>query len=38
VLAFPNVFHLFAHKLARLSAGRFALAFIFSRSFDRFFF
>jgi hypothetical protein len=38
VFAFPNVFHLFAHKLASLSAGRFAFAFVFARSFDWFFF
>jgi hypothetical protein len=38
MLASPNVFHFFAHKLACLSAGRFAFAFIFARSFDCFFF
>ena len=38
VFAFPNVFHFFAHKLARLSAGRFAFALVFARSFDCFFF
>ena len=38
MFAFPNVFHFFAHKLARLSAGRFAFALIFARSFDCFFF
>jgi hypothetical protein len=38
MLAFPNVFHFFAHKLARLSAGRFALSLILACSFDCFFF
>jgi len=37
VLAFPDVFHFFAHKLARLSAGRFAFALILARSFNCFF-
>jgi hypothetical protein len=34
VFAFSNVFHFFAHKLARLCAGRFALTRILSRAFD----
>jgi hypothetical protein len=38
VFAFPNVFHFFAHKLASLSAGRFAFALILARAFDWFFF
>ena len=38
MFAFPNVFHFFAHKLASLSAGRFAFALIFARAFNRFFF
>jgi len=38
MFAFPNVFHFFAHKLARLSAGRFALALVLACSFDCFFF
>jgi hypothetical protein len=38
MLAFPDMFHFFAHKLASLSAGRFAFALIFARSFDCFFF
>ena len=38
MLAFANVFHFFAHKLASLSAGRFAFALIFSCSFHCFFF
>lgn len=38
MLAFTNVLHFLAHKLARLSAGRFALTFVFTRSFDCFFF
>ena len=38
VLAFPNVIHFFAHKLARLSRRRFAFALVFARSFDCFFF
>jgi hypothetical protein len=38
MFAFPNVFHFFAHKLASLSAGRFAFALIFARSFHCFFF
>jgi hypothetical protein len=38
VFAFPNVFHFFAHKLARLSGRRLAFAFIFARAFNWFFF
>jgi len=38
VFAFPNVFHFFAHKLASLSAGRFAFALVLARAFDCFFF
>jgi len=38
VFAFPNVFHFFAHKLARLSRRRFAFALVFARAFDCFFF
>jgi hypothetical protein len=38
VFAFPNVFHFFAHKLTRLSAWRFAFAFVLACSFDCFFF
>jgi hypothetical protein len=38
VFAFPNVFHFFAHKLARLGGRRLAFALIFARAFNRFFF
>jgi hypothetical protein len=38
MFAFPDVFHFFAHKLTRLSAGRFALALVLAGSFDCFFF
>jgi hypothetical protein len=38
MLAFPNVFHFFAHKLACLSGRRFAFARILARAFDWFFF
>jgi hypothetical protein len=38
MFAFSNVLHFFAHKLARLSAGRFAFALIFARAFNCFFF
>jgi hypothetical protein len=38
MFAFPNVFHFFAHKLARLSAGRFAFALVFARAFQCFVF
>jgi hypothetical protein len=38
VLPLSNVFHFFAHKLASLSAGRFAFALVFAHSFDYFFF
>ena len=38
MFAFPNVFHFFAHKLASLSAGRFAFTLILARAFDWFFF
>jgi hypothetical protein len=37
MLAFPDMFHFFAHKLASLSAGGFAFALILARSFDCFF-
>jgi len=36
--AFSDVFHLFTHKLASLSAGRFAFALVFARAFNDFFF
>lgn len=35
---FPNVFHFFAYKLARLSRRRLAFALIFPRAFNWFFF
>jgi hypothetical protein len=38
VFAFPNVFHFFAHKLARLSRRRFAFPLVLARSLDCFFF
>jgi hypothetical protein len=38
VFAFPNMFHFFAHKLARLSGRRFAFALILARAFNCFFF
>ena len=38
MFAFSNVFHFLAHKLARLSAGRFAFTLVFARSFNCFFF
>ena len=38
MFAFPNVFHFFAHKLARLSGRRLAFALIFARAFNWFFF
>src|SRR5207244_12771319 len=38
MFAFSNVFHFFVHKLARLSAGRFAFTLVFVRSFNCFFF
>jgi hypothetical protein len=38
VFAFPNVFHFFADKLARLSGRRLAFAFILARAFKCFFF
>jgi hypothetical protein len=38
MFAFPDVFHFFAHKLARLSGRRLALALIFARAFNYFFF
>jgi hypothetical protein len=38
MLAFPNVFHFFAHKFARLSGRRLAFAFVFARAFNCFFF
>jgi len=34
MFAFSNMFHFFAHKLARLRAGRFALTRILARAFD----
>ena len=38
MFAFPDVFHFFAHKLARLSGRGLALALIFARAFNYFFF
>ena len=38
MFAFPNVFHFFAHKLARLSGRRLAFALVFARAFNWFFF
>ena len=38
MLAFPNVFHLFSHKLARLSGRRFAFTLVLPRAFNYFFF
>jgi len=38
VFALANVFHFLAHKLTCLRAGGFALACVFARSFDCFFF
>ena len=38
MFAFPNVFHFFAHKLARLSGRRLAFALILVRAFNWFFF
>jgi hypothetical protein len=38
MLAFPNVFHFFSHKLARLSGRRLAFALVFARAFNNFFF
>jgi hypothetical protein len=38
VFAFPNVFHFFAHKLARLSGRRFAFTLVLTRTFNWFFF
>ena len=38
MLAFPNVFHFFAHKFACLSGRRFAFTLIFARVFNCFFF
>ena len=38
MFAFPNVFHFFAHKLARLSRRRFAFALVFACAFNCFFF
>jgi hypothetical protein len=38
VFAFPNMFHFFAHELARLRGRRFAFAFVFVRPFDCVFF
>ena len=38
MFAFPDVFHFFAHKLARLSGRRLAFALIFARAFNYVFF
>ena len=38
MFAFANVFHFFAHKLARLSARRFAFTLVLARAFNCFFF
>ena len=38
MFAFPDVFHFFAHELARLSGRRFAFALVFARAFTCFFF
>ena len=38
MFALPNVFHFFAHKLARLSGRRLAFALIFARAFNYVFF
>jgi hypothetical protein len=38
VLALPNMFHFFAHKLASLSGRRFAFTLIFARAFNYIFF
>jgi hypothetical protein len=38
VFAFANVFHFFAHELARLSGRRLAFEFVLPRAFDCFFF
>ena len=38
MFAFSNVLHFFAHKLARLSGGRFAFTFVLARAFNWFFF
>lgn len=38
MLAFSDVFHFFAHKLASLSAGGLAFALVLSRTLDHFFF
>src|SRR5438105_13359660 len=38
MLAFPNMFHFFAHEFASLCGRRFAFPFIFARLFDWFFF
>ena len=38
MLAFSNVFHFFAHKLACLSAGRFPFTLVLARAFNCFFF
>ena len=35
MFAFPNVLHLFPHKLARLRAGRLTFTRIFARPLDR---
>ena len=37
MLAFPDVFHFFPHKLARLSGRRFAFTLVFARTFNWFF-
>ena len=38
MFAFPNMFHFFTHKFARLGGRRQTFAFVFSRPFDWFFF
>jgi hypothetical protein len=38
MFAFPDVFHFFAHKLARLSGRRLAFALVLARAFYCFFF
>ena len=38
MLALPNMFHFFAHKLASLSAGGFAFALVLARAFNYIFF
>jgi hypothetical protein len=38
MFAFANMFHFFAHEFARLGGRRQTFAFVFTRSFDWFFF